>query len=912
MSLNTYNKKHLLGAILGIALVTGVPAGSNPQSSPATVAESAELEEAERLTQRAVELYRQGKYDEAIVLSEKALAIREKALGPDHPDVASTLNDLAYLHANQGNYAEAELLYQRSLAIKEKALGPDHPDVAVSLNNLALLYQDQGNYSEAEPLYRRSLTIVEKALGPDHPDVATSLNNLANLYNTQGNYTQAEPLYRRSLAIKEKALGLEHPLVAMTLNNLAVLYVNQDNYAEAESLYQRSLAILEKALGPDHPDVATSLNNLAGLYVNQDNYTEAESLYQRSLAIREKVLGADHPDVASSLNNMAVLYRKQGKYSKAEPLYQRSLAILEKALGPDHPNVGFSLTGLTALYDATGEIKRAVETATRALKVEETNIALNLAVGSERRKRAYMETLSTETNRYISLHLQSAPDNLEAARLALTTILQRKGRILDAVSNNLATLRENLTPENQKMLDQLAATRNQIASAVFAKEPPPGIDVPALEKKAEKLETQLAAASAEYRVESQPATIEAVQQLIPKDAVLVELIYYKPFDSKAAQLEDRFGSPHYAAYILHSQGEPQWVDLGEAEAIDEALSDFRQILRRDPQRLPGPKMEDIKAEARGLDQLIMQPIRPLLKNKKHILLSPDSQLNLIPFATLVDRQNRFLIETYNITYLTSGRELLKMQLPAPQLQPPVILGNPDFERPPSTAVASGDRGSNTRATDLSFLYYNALPGTQKEIKAIAPLFPNASILEGIEATEAAVTQTKKPQILHLATHGFFFKDVEPTEPDEDTTENPLLRSGLALAGFNQRQESPSNLDGVLTALEVTAINLRGTQLVVLSACETGLGDVANGDGVYGLRRAFTIAGAESQLMSLWKVSDLHTQEMMVAYYQGLQDGMGRSQAMRDVQLEMLDKYQYPYYWGSFIPAGNWEPMEQEF
>ena len=520
-----------------------------------------------------------------------------------------------------------------------------------------------------------------------------------------------------------------------------------------------------------------------------------------------------------------------------------------------------------------------------------------------------MATLFGSTNIYISLHLQSAPDNLEAANLALTTILQRKGRILDAVSNNLQTLRDNLTPENQARLEQLNATRSQIASVIFAKEPPPGIDIPALEQKAEQLETQLAAASAEYRVESEPVTIEAIQDLIPNDAALVELIYYYPFNSKT----DTWSSPRYAAYVLHSVGDPQWVDLGEAAPIEELVGEFRKTLRWDPQSLTSPKIEDIKAEARALDQLIMEPVRPLLKNKNHILLSPDSQLNLIPFASLVDEQNRFLVETHTITYLTSGRDLLKLQLPTPKLQPPLVLGNIDFGNAPN--IASGTPGSNTRSADLGTLDYKPLPGTQEEIEVIAPLLGNAAVLEGTEATESAVTQTKQPQILHLATHGFFFKNsdiaTKPTKPGETpaiTAENPLLRSGLALAGFNSRNETSSNLDGVLTALEVTALNLRGTQLVVLSACETALGDIANGDGVYGLRRAFIIAGAESQLMSLWKVSDFHTQEMMVGYYQRLKDGMGRSEAMRDIQLEMLKEYEYPFYWASFIPAGNWKPM----
>jgi CHAT domain-containing protein len=238
---------------------------------------------ADELNKRVIELYNSGRYSDAIPIAQQVLAIREKTLGGDHPDVATALSDLALLYDIQGRYADAEPLYHRSLAIREKTLGREHPAVAGSLNNLAALYAGQGRYAEAEPLYQRSLAIREKALGRDHPDVATSLNNLAALYATQGRNAEAEPLHQRSLAIREKALGRDHPDVATTLNNLAAVYATQGRYAEAEPLHQRSLTIFEKALGRDHPDVATSLNNLAELYATQGRYADAMPIIKRTL-----------------------------------------------------------------------------------------------------------------------------------------------------------------------------------------------------------------------------------------------------------------------------------------------------------------------------------------------------------------------------------------------------------------------------------------------------------------------------------------------------------------------------------------------------------------------------------------------------------------------------------------------------
>jgi tetratricopeptide (TPR) repeat protein len=295
----------------------------------------------------------------------------EAELGPEHLDVATSLNNLAALLDDQGRYAEAEPLYRRALTIREKALGPEHPDVAESLDDLALLLKEQGRYAEAEPLFRRALAIDEKALGPEHPDLATDLNNLAELLRAQGKYAEAEPLFRRALAIDERALGAEHTGVATDLNNLALLLHERGKYTEAGSLHSRALAIREVKLGPDHPDVAMSLNNLAALLYAQGKYTEAEPLCRRALAIREKALGPEHPNVAESLNNLAELLKSQGKYAEVEPLHRRALAIWEKALGPEHPDVAQSLNNLAALLRAQSKYAEAEPLSRRALVVME-------------------------------------------------------------------------------------------------------------------------------------------------------------------------------------------------------------------------------------------------------------------------------------------------------------------------------------------------------------------------------------------------------------------------------------------------------------------------------------------------------------------------------------------------------------
>jgi tetratricopeptide (TPR) repeat protein len=297
--------------------------------------------------------YDQGHYKEAELLFSQALKLREKLLGNDHHAVGQSLNNLAVLYRNQGRYEEAELLFLKAIGLSEKLLGNDHPDVATTFNNLALLYDHQGRYEEAELLFLRALELRKKLLSSDHPHVAQSLDTLAGLYDSQGRYEEAEPLYLQALELRKKLLGNDHPDVANTLNNLALLYDNQGRYEEAELLFLQALELRKKLLGSDHPHVATTLNNLALPYDHQGRYEEAEPLYLQALELRKKMLGNNHPDVADSYFNLGVLYHQQGQYQKAKSLYLPALQIYEQRLGQTHPLTQALLSWLNDLPEGT-------------------------------------------------------------------------------------------------------------------------------------------------------------------------------------------------------------------------------------------------------------------------------------------------------------------------------------------------------------------------------------------------------------------------------------------------------------------------------------------------------------------------------------------------------------------------------
>jgi tetratricopeptide (TPR) repeat protein len=316
----------------------------------------------------AVWLRNRAEHGEAEPLLRQVLAIQEQDLGPEHPDVAQSLTNLAELYERKGQYAETEPLYKRALAILEKAHGPEHPDLSKTLNSFARSYRVQSRFADAEPLYGRALAIREKVF-PNRPELAQSLYGLAALYGAQGRYVEAESLYERALATWETTLGPEHPDVAETLNKLAGLYRAQCQYAKSEALYKRSLAISEKTLGPEHPYLATSLNNLALLLSETNRLAEAEPLYRRALAIDEKSFGPQHPNVARDLTNLAGLLSDTNRLAEAEPPYRRALAISEKSFGPEHPDVAIRLTNLAELLRATNRPAEAEPLSRRHLRI---------------------------------------------------------------------------------------------------------------------------------------------------------------------------------------------------------------------------------------------------------------------------------------------------------------------------------------------------------------------------------------------------------------------------------------------------------------------------------------------------------------------------------------------------------------
>jgi CHAT domain-containing protein len=896
----------------------------------AATGDDRELADARQLLASARRLQDEGNVGDARSAAERALAIGERVRGPEDPNVAAIVVLLGDIAVDLENSRLATSLYERAQRVFEQKLGDQHPMTASVWERLGGTYWRAGLRPVAEKVTEQALEVSERALGPDHPLVARCLGMLALLRHAIGDLVKAQELDRRAMGIVEKRLGTNDALYAELLNDLAlVLYDRNHDYTEPETLLRKSLEIEETLLGPQSYKVSIALQNLAMIARERKNYDQAEEYNRRVLAIRQRIIGPDHPDIAPILNNLALVYRDKGDVPKSLETHFQALRIWEQSAGPYDNGTMFSLGNIARTYAAIGDTAHAIEFQRRVDAVLETQLELNLAIGSERQRLAFAESVSQRTDRTISLSLHQAPDEPDATALAALVLLQRKGRVLDAMTDTFAAMRRRAgDPAERGLLDQLDATMAQLARVALNRPEdlaPPDHQrlIKELEEKREKLEAQIGNRDAEFRAHSQTVTVAAVQAALPDRAALVEFAVFRPFDPKASTNSAAYGKPHYAAYVIRRRTPPRGRDLGPAAGIDEAIDALRQALR-DPGR------NDVKALARAVDGQVLAPIRALVGDATRLVISPDGELSLIPFEALVDDRDQYAIERYAINYVTSGSDLLRMQVPREARSAPTIVADPLFGEPASSGaaeprnaprLAASARRSVTAAPDLSTVYFAPLPGTADEARAIKALFPEARVLNGRNATKSELLHLEAPRILHIATHGFFLDDPGapaasavppgPTRAINATArvENPLLRSGLALTGANLTKGATD--EGILTALEASNLNLWGTKLVTLSACDTGVGEVRNGEGVYGLRRAFLLAGAETLVMSLWPVSDTVTRQMMSAYYAGLKERHGRGDALRDAQLAMLARTnrQHPFYWASFIQAGEWANLD---
>lgn len=846
------------------------------------------------ISRAAMYSYWNGEVKKFTELAEEAWSMFEPA--PERgSDKLDALESLAFASRLKGNVERSERLTEELLQLRTAQLGTDHPALASILGELAVAKRAKGDYVMAMSLSRRSLELRERWYGEHHIDLVLSLQNLASISYAMGDPEEAMRYHERSLAIRRLNLPPMHPDIARTLNELGNVRIDLGEFDAAERSLLEAIAIRDKAFGADHPMTVFSRFSLGSMYRQRGELAKAKSIFDEVWRLM--------PQLESSLPRSQVTYLLQGlggfytivkDFDRAEKALRRAYDERMAINGPESLEVGRSCDDLARLYAKTGKIPDALRYQQRANLIAEKHLESLLKRGSEQEKLNLIEELALGVNQSISLHADISPDDPETARLALETIVNRKGRVLDALLARQARLNAR-TPEAERTKQKLAELDSLLSREVIRRN---------AAEKPEIWKSRIEGLVAERRnlfTDLGPVVdpsagrvkLDDIRAALPPDAALVEFKLYKPFG-----IDEKFGKEELIAYIIRRDGPIGWVKLGNAQDIESLVDGFRSTI--------GDPRSDIAPIARILSKRLAEPILEKLGKATRLILSPDGPVNLLPFQAMLDAEGRYLVERYTVSYVTSGRDLIRMREAGPAPSGVTIFADPNF------GAATIDRTSRSPLP----AYFQPLRATGREAELIREFFPDSSKIVGDMALERTIKTMSRPMILHIATHGFFLPDDPVGVGDAGANgyrfwkpEFQFFRSGLVFAGVNTRPAAGD--DGILTALEASNLDLRGTRLVVLSACDTGIGSLRKGEGVFGLRRAFSIAGAEALVMSLWQVSDHSTQELMEGFYKNLRSGLGRADSLRAIQVEMLKKpaRKHPYYWASFIHAGAWTPLE---
>jgi len=880
-------------------------------------------------------LYKElGRYAEAEPLFIKCLQLSEVVFGKKHPFTFFAINGLASLYDHQGKYTEAERLYKLCFTLREKLLGPKHPQTLQSINNLSSIYQKRGLYSKAEPLLKNCLAIRKEILGNEHPDTITSISNLAFLYENQGKYAEAETLYVSCLHIRKKNLGPKNPDTLISMDNLANIYVSQRRYAEAELMYKRNLILREEVFGSRNPDTIRSINNLAGIYKIQGKYVEAEPLLKHCLQIREELFGPNHPDTLGSISSLANLYVRQKKYAESEVLYKHCLKEYEKVLGRNHPKTIYCINNLALLYKTQGLYAKSEPLLKRCLLLSEEvfgskhpdtlSIMLNysfclVTLQEENKALSYLKSYEQLMLKYAGYILQNS-EKLRVRRLfmsskyifqeaLLSLAFQSNHPEIKAFAGDVILRWKCVQQEAETIINRIVHSSkdtrivdlgNEIQHLrrqmnIFDKD----IDMNELIHKLEQKEVKLAQLSNAYQLYMNKASkrLSDLTLILPPKTAVIELKQFRYVNYKTGQL----GDFHFAAVLIQPNKKPVLQDLGIMKDIELLYGKMRSVNNQAVRNLA----------SKELYNQLFGVFDKQIRQAKNIYICPDGLTHNISFSRLILPDGRFWIERQSLCRIQTSRDLFDPVKPINQ-GTLVAMGGIDYNQSPDITAKSNIKTyselTNIRSIESTvekIEYFKPLPSSTIEVELIKVPYQEsqqkkAQIYKGNNASENQLKYLPKPpHVLHLATHGFYLNS------HEDITERPMLLSGLALAGSNlglQGKKGSGNDDGILYAIEVAGLNLTGTELVVLSACDTGKGTIDKSEGVYGLMRAFRLAGAHDIMMTLWSLKDQSASEFLSSFYKTWmwQSNMTPLKALRQTQLSFIKQNKDSSLWAPYV------------
>ena len=812
--------------------------------------------------------------------------------GPESPEAGLVLHDLGATQRNAGRLTDALRTYRATLELRGRVLGPDHIDVAWTLNNLANVYFDLGDFAEAASMHRRALTIREARWGADHAQVALSLMNLANALERRGDVSTAIRLHERALAIHERVNGPWHRSVAQNLNNLALAHMSAGDLATARPMFERSISIRDSLFGPGSAEAARSRLRLGLLHLSADSPVDAARVLSEAVDADRRQFGKDHPLRQDAAIALAVADLRLGREGEA----------LDLALAAERATIGhlrltaqgldesqallFSssrssgLQVLLSLAASRPSDSAIVFTAWDAL-VRSRSVVLDEMVA---RRRWSSAASADSAARRMSARVSAARDHL--ARLAL------QGPWRDSTQE----ARRRTATEEKGRAEEALADANRMFGA---------------------------------EMRSAEAGLPEVRAALPAGAALVSFVWFEQLPIGGAATDT---VSQVAAMVLTSkEARPIMVPLGPAPEVDRAIRAWLSSQRRQPHPLRRAQDEAAcAARGRRVRALVWEPVARLVDSAERVFIVSDGLLQITPLGALPDLRGRTLIEHGPLLHpIATERDLLSTMLPDPTGKGLLAIGAPAFDRSPSSS-----RSASAAYADACAIFrggrFEALPESLSELTDVArtwdaarggsDVLPDerARVASGAQATERAIrSQAGGRRALHIATHGFFLPTNCSVSLSGDTHtslahRHPLLRSAIALAGANQRSDSQDAADdGILTAEEVAGLDLASLEWVVLSACETGLGELDGNEGVLGMRRAFRAAGANALVMSLWRVDDAASADWMRALYDArFRRKLDAAAATRAAGTRMIQERRarglstHPYYWAAFVSEGG--------
>jgi tetratricopeptide (TPR) repeat protein len=818
---------------------------------------------------------------------DASMRIIEESSLQSQPLYALVNSNKGLLYETTGRYEQAQAFTQKALELR-KAKAEENPEgYAASLNNMAVLQRDMGQYDEAEATINEALKYQEKvANGKKSVPYALMLNNKSMIYQTVGRYDAAEPIMKQAIEVADESMNQKSPGFQRYRVNLALLYLESGKYEESEKILTEAAKRLKARLGDDHPDYARVLNHLAALYMKTGKYDKVKDNLEKALSIYKKKFGENHPEYAETLYNLGNYYRVQGKIQDAEPLLQQAITIRKNTLGEAHPKYIDALESMALLRWQDKKYNLASDLFKQVLDKEMNLVRMLFPSMSEAEKAKFWDRLSPKFQRFYAFAVQASASQpallgdmynyrLETKGLLLSVTNKIKNQILSGKDEDLKKKYRLWLDGKENLAKIYSLSKEELQEEKINRD--------SLEQAVNGLEKELSKSTlfaAGYQ--SKPVTFKTIQAKIAPDAAVLEMVRFNQFDILPKE------DISYAVLVLTKDKPlPQLALLENGKELETKYYAFYKNAITKQQ-----------SDKFACEQYWTR-IEKVLGSKKTVYVSSDGIYNQINLNTLQTPDGKYLIDSRNFVFLTNSKDILLPVSPVGKLSA-VLVGFPNY----------GKSGS-----------ISPLPGTKAEVETINTMLKGKGYATKTyladNASEKNLKNVSNPKILHIATHGYFLKDVDDigdekvfgVEP-EKARENPMLRGGLLLAGAEATAENTdtrqakSNDNGIFTAYEASLMNLEGNEVTILSACETGGGDVKNGEGVYGLQRAFQIAGAKTLLMSLWKVSDAATVQLMSNFYKNLTPGVSKVQAFKNAQQELRTQFKNPYFWGAFVMIGN--------